>query len=259
MAAECPEPTDSTEYMDGDGAELAEDDDEDEDIDYEDTGDIQPNMIPRPGKEDTLGNRFVTIVDITGIHHLPVTKCLCPNAAEEHMQYFELSLFPTSYQMIKTIFTFGVLGDFRLSNLECKTTAYQYYSRLRRLTCPAFPKTVLNRYAELRRLSRQYRNLKLWKIHGRGYKLPDAAEQVPTMQDNSTESPELAPNSNGPANTLDTTISSILPNMSPNQVSIFPMDGRRIPDGGSIFGNFVLMEISKQIISTNSTTPPIYS
>jgi hypothetical protein len=84
-----------------------------------------------------------------------------------------MGLFATSFERIQTVFTFEVLKDFRLSNLECKTTAYQYYQKLRRLTCPEFPKAVLNRYRELRRLSREYRNLKLWKIHGRAHDEPE--------------------------------------------------------------------------------------
>lgn len=150
--------------------------DEDEDIEYEDDAGIGPDMLPHPRATDWFGNRFVTIVDKSGIHHLPVVKCICGEPAEEHVQFLELGLFPSSYELIKTLFTFTVLDDFRLCNLECKTTAYQYYSKLRRLTSPAFPKLVINRYQELRRLSRQFRNLKLWKIHGRGHEVAEAAE-----------------------------------------------------------------------------------
>lgn len=133
-------------------------------------------MLPRPRLADWFGNRFVTIVDVSGIHHLPVVKCSCGQQNEEHVQYLELGLFPASYDLIKTVFTFSVLNDFRLCNLECKTSAYQYYAKLRRLTSPAFPKLVLNRYQELRRLSRQFRNLKLWKMHGRGHDTAEATE-----------------------------------------------------------------------------------
>lgn len=161
-------------------------DDEDEDIEYDDDTEIRPNMLPRPRVFDFFGHRFVTVVDVSGIHHLPVVKCTCREGTEEQLHYFELGLFPASYEQIKTVFTFTVLNDFRLSNLECKTSAYQYYSKLRRLTCPAFPKMVMNRYQELRRLSRQYRNLKLWKMHGRGYvaSVPEPAEE-PTENLNS--------------------------------------------------------------------------
>uniref|UniRef100_A0A8H7XZC5 Uncharacterized protein n=1 Tax=Psilocybe cubensis TaxID=181762 RepID=A0A8H7XZC5_PSICU len=70
---------------------------------------------------------------------------------------------------IRTLFTLDMLEDFRVTNLECKTLGYQYYQKLRRITSSSFPKKVLNRYWELRRLSRQYRNLILHKIHGQGH------------------------------------------------------------------------------------------
>ncbi|KDR79699.1 hypothetical protein GALMADRAFT_63536 [Galerina marginata CBS 339.88] len=145
---------------------------------FEDRDDTSsdPQTLPRAPLVDMDDNSFISIVDITRIHHLPVVACCCraPDA-ELDDDYVKLGLFPTSFQRIRTVFTIQVLNDFRLSNLECKTSAYQYYQKLRRLTCPAFPKAVINRYRKLRRLSRQYRNLKLWKIHGRTpFETPDA-------------------------------------------------------------------------------------
>jgi len=151
------------------------DSDEEEDNDtMESPTTGQPSMLPRPPRFDEDGNAFVTIVDLSGIHHLPVVFCSC-DAAELALDisYLRMGLFPASFEKIQTLFTFGVLKDFRLSNLECKTSAYQYYQKLRRLTCPAFPKAVLNRYRELRRLSREYRNIKLWKMFGRAHDEPE--------------------------------------------------------------------------------------
>lgn len=158
--------------------EDVEPDAEEEDNDEPDNLDLKnmhPNLNPKPNRMDDDGNPFIAIVDVSGIHHLPVVGCSCQSSAkQDDILYLEMGLFPTSFQRIQTVFTFNVLTDFRLSNLECKTSAYQYYQKLRRVTCPAFPKTVPNRYAELRRLSRQYRNLKLWKMHGRAHDEPDA-------------------------------------------------------------------------------------
>lgn len=147
------------------------DDDDDDDVNVmEAPGTIHPRSLPRPPPADDNANPFITIVDVSGIHHLPVVICGC-DAAGFHLDlaYLDMGLFPASFERIQTVFTLDVLKDYRLSNLECKTSAYQYYQKLRRLTCPAFPKAVLNRYRELRRLSREYRNIKLWKIHGRGH------------------------------------------------------------------------------------------
>lgn len=133
-----------------------------------------PSTAPRPPRCDVDGNLFVAVVDVSGIHHLPVLHCGCPTAdTRMDICYLEMGLFPASFERIQTVFTIKLLEDYRLSNLECKTSAYQYYQKLRRLTSPAFPKAVLNRYRELRRLSRQYRNIKLWKIHGRAHDQPE--------------------------------------------------------------------------------------
>ena len=144
----------------------------------------QPRMLPRPPCFDEERNPFVTIVDVSGIHHLPVVFCSC-DTAELHLDisYLRMGLFPASFEKIQTLFTINVLKDFRLSNLECKTSAYQYYQRLRRLTCPAFPNAVLNRYRELRRLSREYRNMKLWKIFGRAHDEPEGGGAAGIVRD----------------------------------------------------------------------------
>ena len=152
------------------------DDEDDDDILEAPTGG-KPNMLPQPDRFDTDGNPFITVVDVSGIHHLPVVFCSCDTTDSQiDIAYLRMGLFPASFERIKTLFTFDVLQDFRASNLECKTSAYQYYQKLRRLTCPAFPTAVLNRYRELRRVSRQYRNMKLWKMHGRAHDEPEGPE-----------------------------------------------------------------------------------
>jgi hypothetical protein len=180
-----PEPFDADTGLEGDiwgDPDLpttadGEEEENDEDDGMQSPGGQHPRMLPRPPHSDDEGNPFLTIVDSTGIHHLPFVRCRCRNAdLHEEYTYLKMGLFPTSFERIQTLFTIDVLRDFRLANLECKTSAYQYYQKLRRLTCPAFPTAVLNRYRELRRLSREYRNLKLWKMHGRAHDEPDGAE-----------------------------------------------------------------------------------
>ena len=163
--------------------EAEADDDHDEDyIDIEDGPDtINPSMLPQPPLYDDDGHPFIAVVDVSGVHHLPVITCTCDDADPRiDVLYLGMDLFPASFERIQTAFTIDVLKDYRLSNLQCKTSAYQYYQKLRRLTCPAFPKAVLNRYRELRRLSREYRNLKLWKIFGRAYESPRAPDDTAT-------------------------------------------------------------------------------
>ena len=131
---------------------------------------VNPDSSRRsPPTEDSLGGKFVTIVDSTGIHHLPIIYCHCPESPPHDEQALGAKLFPASFTNISTVFTFSVLEHFRLENLECKTTPYQFYQKLRRLTNSSFPQSVPNRYAELRRLSREWRQLQKRKWHGMVY------------------------------------------------------------------------------------------
>lgn len=145
-----------TTYMDGGP---------DADADAHTAEDVPSGPIPflRPvPSSDGNGNPFLLIIDCRQGFHIPVVSCGC-GVTDVKAQYMELEMFPASYENVQTVFTFRCLDDFRVSNLECKTSAYQYFQKIRRLTNPAFPQAVPNRYMELLRLSRQWRNLKLRK------------------------------------------------------------------------------------------------
>jgi hypothetical protein len=88
------------------------------------------------------GNPLLTVVHQSGIFSLEILYCICPNAVEKHEQLFNTGLFPSSFKQIETVFTFTVLDDFLADNLECKTTAQQYYSKLQSITNQMFPDSV---------------------------------------------------------------------------------------------------------------------
>jgi hypothetical protein len=96
----------------------------------------------KPGHHDKEGNPIMTIVDRSGIHEIGVSWCCCPEAPERDLQLMMAGLFPATFHNPKTAFTFRVLEEFHLDNLECKTTPSQFFSRLRRLTNDEFPNTV---------------------------------------------------------------------------------------------------------------------
>jgi len=75
---------------------------------------------------------------------------------------------PTTFTKLSTMFTMAVLDDFRLANLECKTSAYQYWQRLRRMTKPLEPDQVVDWYKELLRMTRLWRWMKKIKWAGLG-------------------------------------------------------------------------------------------
>ncbi|KAH9477652.1 hypothetical protein JR316_0009878 [Psilocybe cubensis] len=149
--------------------ELDNGDDEDNDL-FEEVDTTYLDQ-PRPKAADNNGIPFKAIVHTSGVHYLPVQTCICRSVRlpSINLQYLEMGLFAASFENIQTVFTVEVLEDFWMDNLECKMSAYQYYQKLQRLTSPAFPKKVLNRYCELRRLSREYRDLVLRRHYGEGH------------------------------------------------------------------------------------------
>jgi hypothetical protein len=96
----------------------------------------------KPGRHDKEGNPMMTIIDRSGVHEIGVSWCSCPEAPERDLQLMMAGLFPATFHNPKTAFTFRVLEEFHLDNLECKTTPSQFFSRLRRLTNDEFPNAV---------------------------------------------------------------------------------------------------------------------
>ncbi|KAF8259485.1 hypothetical protein EI94DRAFT_1615775, partial [Lactarius quietus] len=86
-------------------------------------------------------------------------------------------LFPATFKQIETLFTHSVLEDFLTDNLECKTTAQQYYSKLQSMTSKMFPNNVPNRYKQLLRASCQWRDLKNRLESGLGH--PSTSDATP--------------------------------------------------------------------------------
>ena len=139
-----------------------EDEWEDED-ESPSTGHI-PRFLLRAPPRDGAGHGFLTVVHFNGFHDLPVVWCSCPgHIYDRDLQLIDLQLYPASYEQIKTVFTFDCLNHQRIQSLENKCSLAQYHYQLRRLTCAKYPDAAPNRYAELRRVTRQWRNLKYRK------------------------------------------------------------------------------------------------
>lgn len=165
---------DDLDYVGDDPGDPDYVDDDPDDPDWQDIPASQSDPLRTPTPiADELDIQHLLLVDASGLISLPTIWCAC-KAAEDRKpdeDLLDLQLFPGSYIKIKTVFTFRCLDDYRLSNLECKTAAYQYFQKLRRLTNPALPQSVPNRYNEFRRATRQWRNLKLRKWFGFGHRV----------------------------------------------------------------------------------------
>ncbi|KAG2072493.1 hypothetical protein BDR04DRAFT_941495, partial [Suillus decipiens] len=121
------------------------------------------------------------VVDMSGLHSLMIRFCQCINSLSPDMQLLETGLFLASFTSPKTAFTFVVLDDFLLDNLECGTSVMNYYSQLRRITSSVFPHLVPDQYRELMRVGRQWRQLKQLKWHGFDYEKPKPKPGEPAL------------------------------------------------------------------------------
>ncbi|KAG2058517.1 hypothetical protein BDR06DRAFT_1030067 [Suillus hirtellus] len=113
---------------------------------------------------------MMTIVDKSRVHTHIVKYCTCPEAAATNIQLFNMGLFPASFIEPKTAFTFNVLNDFLLDNLECGTSAMNYYSKLRRITMSVVETTILRGTRMLltgRRVQRRSRGVRKAREHAR--------------------------------------------------------------------------------------------
>ena len=111
----------------------------DEEDDFEDHGGIDNG---KPPLTEISGAKIMVIVHTNGIHYLPVRICRCQDAQPEDIQMMQLGYYPSTYKYIRTMFTFQLLDDYLLANLECQTSGHHYYQKLRRMTNKAAPHLV---------------------------------------------------------------------------------------------------------------------
>lgn len=84
----------------------------------------------------------LVIVDISRVHQLNVSWCCCNGAPDHRAQLFQHHLFPASITRPSTAFTFAVLEYFHVDAVECKTSASNFFNKLRRLTDFSSPQSV---------------------------------------------------------------------------------------------------------------------
>lgn len=87
-------------------------------------------------------NISFTVVHSNGIHSTLARFCECPRAKDRITQLMQARLFPGTILDPKTAFTFDVLKEFSMHNLQSKCGAFDYMKSLRRLTNNAATETV---------------------------------------------------------------------------------------------------------------------
>jgi hypothetical protein len=75
--------------------------------------------------------KALVVVDISKVHQLKVSWCCCEGALDHGIQLFNHQLFPALTSCPSTVFTFAVLKYFHIDAVECKTSASNFFSKLR--------------------------------------------------------------------------------------------------------------------------------
>ena len=114
------------------------------------------SAMPTAPSCDALSNQYIRVVHTNGIHHIALVSCTC-RGHDITTDLIYAGWVPTSFIRVRTIFTAAVLDHFRYCNLEMRSSAYQFFQMLRRITNSLSPTKVVNLYHELRRLSRLWR------------------------------------------------------------------------------------------------------
>lgn len=86
---------------------------------------------PCPASRSNVSFR---VTHSNGIHSTLVRFCECPNAKDRITQLMRARLFPGTTLNPKSAFTFDVLKEFSMLNLQSKCGAFDYMKSLRRLT-----------------------------------------------------------------------------------------------------------------------------
>ncbi|KIN97577.1 hypothetical protein M404DRAFT_94807, partial [Pisolithus tinctorius Marx 270] len=139
----------------------------------DDWEDVDQDGCP-PNLQAPKNRSCLIVVHTSGIHYCNVQYCRCPGADDSHIQLMQAGMFPATTKATRTAFTFQVLDDFVRDNVECGTSAMNFYSKLRRITSNAFPHLVPDRYRELLRVAREHMHPKdagseAWLMDGKGY------------------------------------------------------------------------------------------
>ncbi|KAJ7435097.1 hypothetical protein B0H11DRAFT_1937910 [Mycena galericulata] len=118
---------------------------------------------PERGREG-----FVVIHD-NAIHEVSVDFCRCERAdAAPDIQLLRSGWYPATEERPQTCMTLVALDKFHMATLQAKTTMYDFYGTLEKLTNNAGVKPP-DRYQVFIRICREYRHLLMLKRGGRGH------------------------------------------------------------------------------------------
>ncbi|KAH9836221.1 uncharacterized protein C8Q71DRAFT_708478 [Rhodofomes roseus] len=121
-----------------------------------------------PNPKRAFNDDFV-ILDITGVHHVGLDYCDCPQKVHLPHQLMRARLFPATVTNPKTAATYHLMEHFHLLRTQSKISAYEFYQGIARQTDNVSPEDPADRYPAFLRMSRAWSHLKMLKRGGRGH------------------------------------------------------------------------------------------
>ncbi|KAG8947700.1 hypothetical protein FRC04_010544 [Tulasnella sp. 424] len=97
--------------------------------------------LPCP-HSNSQSSGLVRILDANGIFTYRVFQCLCPDGLSVPLQFMQMTLFPATYEKVKTAVTFKALKLSQLHNFGGKESVWDFYEVIRRWTNNVNPLAV---------------------------------------------------------------------------------------------------------------------
>ncbi|KAJ7908806.1 hypothetical protein B0H13DRAFT_2233210 [Mycena leptocephala] len=113
-------------------------------------------------------DKHFVVLHENGIHEVNVDFCGCENNVDHYIQLLRMGWFPATPEKPKTCATFILLDRFLIETSQAKTTMYDFYGALEKLTNNEGVKPS-NRYQSFIRMCRQWRHLMMLKRAGRAH------------------------------------------------------------------------------------------
>ncbi|PBK59169.1 hypothetical protein ARMSODRAFT_983262 [Armillaria solidipes] len=115
------------------------------------------------------GHQEFKVLHGNGVHHIALDYCGCERQLPKHIQLLRRGWYPTSQRVPRTAASFQLLEFLHLLSLCAKTSVYDFYRTLEKLTTNTGMGVPKSRYKALMRMLLQWRHLKMLKRAGRGH------------------------------------------------------------------------------------------
>jgi len=128
---------------------------------------IQLNHLSSACPVPQVAHQGFQVLHSNGIHSVKALFCGCLRQIPHHLQLLRRGWYPSSQHRVQTCATFRLLELLQLLSLTSKSSVYDFYRTLEKITVNTGLDVPKARYPQLMRMLLQWRHLKLVKRGGR--------------------------------------------------------------------------------------------